>query len=296
MDVALDPNFARNPLIYFVYSKPGPDEPAKATTAVARARWDGGSTLTDVKDIFAAEPWFGGRDAPKGCCGLGPTDASFGARMVFDKARFPYVTLGDRNYGEKSQDPSWDWGKIVRLRDDGTVPADNPFVKKEGYRPEIYTLGHRNPLGLTIHPVTGEMWSTEFGPRGGDELNLIKAGGNYGWITTMHGTHYDGMPGGSPQPGMEEPVLSWVPSINPGNLTFYYGDKYPAWRGNMLLAALTHCVLRVTFDAQGKPTGQEKMLIELNQRLRDLRVGPDGYIYLLTDETFGAMLRMEPAR
>jgi glucose/arabinose dehydrogenase len=119
MDVALDPNFARNRLIYFVYSKPGAEEPAKATTAVARARWDGGFTLTDVKDIFVAEPWFGGRDAPKGCCGQGPTDASFGARMVFDKAGFLYVTLGDRNYGEKSQDPSVDWGKIVRLRDDG---------------------------------------------------------------------------------------------------------------------------------------------------------------------------------
>ena len=166
----------------------------------------------------------------------------------------------------------------------------------EGYRPEIYTLGHRNPLGLTIHPVTGEMWSTEFGPRGGDELNVIKAGANYGWITTTHGTHYDGTPGGSPQPGMEEPVLFWVPSINPGNLAFYYGDKFLAWKGNMLMAALTHCVLRVTFDEKGKPIGQEKMLTELNQRLRDLRIGPDGYIYLLTDETFGAMLRIEPAR
>jgi glucose/arabinose dehydrogenase len=125
-------------------------------------------------------------------------------------------------------------------------------VKKEGYRPEIYTLGHRNPLGLTIHPVTGEMWSTEFGSRGGDELNLIKAGANYGWITTTHGRHYDGTPGGSPQPGMEEPVLFWVPSINPGNLAFYYGDKFPAWKGNMLMGAMTHLRVAGYFRRTGK--------------------------------------------
>jgi len=162
MDITLHPDFARNRLIYFVYSKPGAEEPAKATTAVARARWDGGSTLTDVKDIFIAEPWFGGKDAPKGCCGQGPSDGSYGSRMVFDKAGFLFVTLGDRNYGEKAQDPSSDWGKIVRLKDDGRVPSDNPFVGKAGYRPEIYTIGHRNPLGLTIDPATGELWSTEF--------------------------------------------------------------------------------------------------------------------------------------
>jgi glucose/arabinose dehydrogenase len=125
-------------------------------------------------------------------------------------------------------------------------------VKKEGYRPEIYTLGHRNPLGLTIHPVTGEMWSTEFGSRGGDELNLIKAGANYGWITTTHGRHYDGTPGGSPQPGMEEPVLFWVPSINPENLAFYYGDKFPAWKGNMLMGAMTHLRVAGYFRRTGK--------------------------------------------
>jgi len=295
MDVVLHPDFARNRLIYFVYSKPGQEEPAKATTAVARARWDGGSTLTEVKDIFVAEPWFGGPDAPKGCCGQGPSDGSYGARMVFDRAGFLYVTLGDRNYGEKSQDPSSDWGKIVRLRDDGSVPPDNPFVGKVGYRPEIFTIGHRNPLGLTIDPMTAEMWSTEFGPRGGDELNVIKAGRNYGWITVTHGTHYDGTPGGEPREGMEEPVLFWAPSINPGNLSFYHGRKFPAWKGNMLMAAMTRCVLRVTFDAQRKPVGQEKMLTELKQRFRDLRTGPDGDVYLLTDETFGAVLKMEPA-
>ena len=135
---------------------------------------------------------------------------------------------------------------------------------------------------------------TEFGPRGGDELNLIKAGRNYGWITVTHGAHYDGTPAPSSQLGLEEPVLFWTPSINPGNLAFYHGDKFPAWKGNMLMAAMTRNVLRVTFDAQGKPTGQERMLTGLKQRFRDLRIGPDGDIYLLTDETFGAVLKMEP--
>ena len=194
----------------------------------------------------------------------------------------------------QSQDPSSDIGKIVRLRDDGSIPPDNPFPRKAGYKSEIYSLGHRNPLGLTIHPVTGELWSIEFGSRGGDELNRTQAGKNYGWIKTTHGTRYDGTPGGEPQPGMEEPVLFWVPSINPGNLTFYNGTKFPQWKNDLLIATMTRCVLRVTFDEKGYPTGQEKMLTESKQRFRDARTGPGGYIYLLTDETLGSVLRMEP--
>jgi len=297
LDVAIHPNFAQNRLIYFAYSKPGDEEPARATLAVGRARWDGGSALTDVKDIFVADAYHGGRGAPKGCCGQGPPDGSYGSRLVFDRAGFLYVTSGDRNYGEKSQDPSSDIGKILRLRDDGSIPPDNPFVGKAGYKPEIYTLGHRNPLGLTLHPVTGELWETEFGPMGGDELNHIERGKNYGWILATHGTHYDQTPGGKSTPEMEEPVLYWgPPSINPGNLTFYNGDKFTAWKGNLLIGMMTRTLLRVTFDAQGKPTGQEKMLTELNQRFRDARTGPDGLVYLLTDETFGAVLRLEPAQ
>jgi len=298
LDIALHPRFAENRLVYMTYSKPGAEEAAKATVAVLRARWDGGSMLTDVRDVFVAEPYFGGSGTARGCCGQGPSDGSYGSRLVFDRAGFLYVTIGDRNYGEKSQDPSSDMGKILRLRDDGSIPPDNPFIGKAGYRPEIYTVGHRNPLGLTIHPVTGEMWSTEFGPRGGDELNRIQAGKNYGWIDVTKGAHYDGTPAakGNSAPGMEDPVLFWAPSINPGNLIFYNGDKFPAWKGNMLMAAMTRSVLRATFDAKGQPTAQERMLTSLNQRFRDVRVGPEGLIYLLTDETAGAMLRIEPGK
>ncbi|HEY1754269.1 MAG TPA: PQQ-dependent sugar dehydrogenase [Bryobacteraceae bacterium] len=297
LDIALHPKFAENHLIYFTYVKPGKDDPAHATTAVGRARYDGGTTLTDVKDIFVANAWFGGAGAPKGCCGQGPSDGnSHGSRMVFDHAGLLYVTSGDRNYGELAQDPSTDIGKILRIRDDGTIPPDNPFVGKPGYLPEIYCIGVRNPLGLTVHPVTGEIWESEFGPRGGDEVNLLKAGKNYGWIIVTKGEHYNGDPSEKTHPGMEDPVLHWEPVIDPGNLAFYYADKFPMWKGNLVMATMTRSVLRATFDDKGNPTGQERMLTELKQRIRDLRIGADGYIYLLTDETFGALLRMEPGK
>jgi aldose sugar dehydrogenase len=297
LDIALHPKFAENHLIYFAYNKPGKDDPAHSTTAVGRARYDGGTTLSDVKDVFVANAWFGGAGVPKGCCGEGPPDGnSNGGRLVFDRAGYLYITSGDRNYGELAQDPSTDLGKILRVRDDGTIPPDNPFVGKAGYLPEIWTIGNRNPLGLTVHPVTGEIWESEFGPRGGDEVNLIKKGANYGWIIVTKGEHYNGDPSEKSHEGMVDPVLHWEPSINPGNLAFYYGDKFPQWKGNLLMGTMTHSVLRATFDDKGNPTGQERMIPELGQRLRDLRVGPDGYVYLLTDETFGALLKMEPGK
>jgi len=297
MDIALHPNFAQNRLIYFTYSKPGAEDPAHATTAVGRARWDGGPALTDVKDVFVADAWFGGKGAPKGCCGQGPADGnSHGSRLVFDRAGLLYVTSGDRNYGELAQDPSTDIGKILRIKDDGSIPADNPFVGKAGYKPEIYTIGNRNPLGLTLHPVTGEIWESEFGPRGGDEVNRIQAGKNYGWFIVTKGEHYNAAPSEKSHEGMEDPVLHWEPSINPGNLIFYNGDKFPQWKGNLIMGTMTKSVLRATFDTQGNPTSQERMLTELNQRFRDTRVGPDGFIYLLTDETFGAVLKLEAAQ
>lgn len=297
LDIALHPNFAQNRLIYLSYSKPGPEgDPGYATTAVMRARYDGGTALSEVRDIYVADAWYGGRSGQiTRCCGQGPPDGSYGSRLVFDREGFLYVTVGDRNYGEMAQNPSSDLGKIVRLRDDGTIPSDNPFVGKIGYNPQIWSLGHRNPLGLTLHPVTGEIWETEFGPRGGDELNRIRKGGNYGWIEATHGMHYNGEPSKQPQPDWIEPVLYWVPSINPGNLIFYYGDKFPNWRGNMLMATMTRSVLRASFDAEGKPLAQERMFESLGQRFRDVRSGPDGAIYLLTDETAGAVLKLEPA-
>jgi aldose sugar dehydrogenase len=297
LDIALHPRFAENRLLYLTYSKPGDPDPAKASLAVARARWDGGPRLTDVTDIFVAQPYFGGADQPRGCCGQGPADGSYGSRLAFDRDGYLYVTVGDRNFGEMAQDPSVHWGKILRLRDDGSVPPDNPFVGREGYRPEIYSLGHRNPLGLHFHPETGELWSTEFGPRGGDELNRIEKGKNYGWILVSEGMHYTGdeaARGRNRVPGMEDPVLFWVPVINPGNLIFYTGDKFPAWKGDMLMGSMIRLVVRARFDEQGRPVHQERILGELRQRIRDVREGPDGLIYLLTDETAGAMLRIEP--
>lgn len=300
LDVALHPRFAENRLVYFSHSKPDAQQEHLATTAVARARWDGGPALTDVRDIFVADAWYSSDIAGKNdrCCGQGPADGSYGSRIAFDRDGFLYVTLGDRNWGEKAQDPSSHMGKIVRLRDDGSVPADNPFVGREGYKPDLYTLGHRNPLGLTVHPVTGEIWSTEFGPRGGDELNRIQAGKNYGWILVSEGTHYNDEPaarGKNGVPGFEDPVLFWTPSINPGNLVFVASDKFPGWRGDMLMAAMSRSLVRASFDAFGKPVAQERLLTELGQRLRDVREGPDGFIYVLTDETTGAMLKIEPA-
>ena len=299
LDIALHPDFDQNRLIYFAYAKPDPGEPALATLAVARARWDGGATLADVEDVFVADAWHSAAIAGsiERCCGQGPADGSHGGRIVFDADGLLYITSGDRNWGEKAQDPSSHLGKIVRIRDDGTVPADNPFLGRDGYKPGLYTLGHRNPLGLTIHPVTGELWSTEFGPRGGDELNRIEAGKNYGWILVSEGAHYNEEPtalGASSVPGMQDPVLYWVPAINPGNLVFYAGEPFPAWRGNLLIATMSRSLLRASFDAAGHPVAQERMLTELGQRLRDVRQGPDGLVYVLTDETAGAMLRIEP--
>jgi glucose/arabinose dehydrogenase len=297
-DIALHPQFAKNHLIYMAYAKPDKNLHAQSTLAVLRARWDGGATLSDVQDIFVADAWYGAPPLPKRCCGQGPASGSHGGRLAFDAKGYLFVTIGDRNYGERVQDPSNDYGKIVRLYDNGGVPADNPFVGKPGYRPEIWTLGHRNPLGLVFHPVTHALWESEFGPRGGDEVNLIEKGKNYGWIDVTQGAHYNGEPakGVKNVPGMVDPVLTWAPSINPGNIAFYYGTKFPAWRGNLLMPAMSKSVLRATFDAKGQPIGQERMLTELKQRFRDIRIAPDGAIYLLTDEKAGAVLRLDPGK
>jgi glucose/arabinose dehydrogenase len=298
MDIVLDPHFAENHLLYMAYSKPGTEVRDQSTLAVVRARWDGGPALSDVKDIFVADAWYGAPPLPKRCCGQGPASGSYGGRLAFDRKGYLYVTSGDRNYGELVQDPSNDFGKILRLNADGSVPRDNPFIGKPGYRPEIYTLGHRNPLGLTIHPVTGALWESEFGPRGGDEVNLIEAGKNYGWIDVTQGAHYNGEPAKAVKgvPGMVDPVLTWAPSINPGNLLFYDGTKFPAWKGNLLMATMSRSVLRATFDKKGQPVAQERMLTDLKQRFRDIRVGPDGLLYVLTDEHLGALLRIEPEK
>ena len=299
LDVSLHPRFAQNRLIYLAYSKPGPKGPGDATTAVLRAKWDGGSTLTDVKDILVADAYHGGPGSPQG---LGPASGSYGSRLAWDRAGFLYVSLGDRNYPPASQDPNSHIGKILRIRDDGSVPADNPFVSRPGYKPEIYSLGHRNPLGLAFHPVTGDLWSTEEGPQGGDELNKIEMGKNYGWPRVSLGRNYDGtrVGEGFSAPGLEEPVVFWVPAIAISGLSFYDGDKFPGWKGNALVGAMRNNtgqhIQRVQFNAKGEPTGREIFLSELKQRIREVKPGPDGNIYAITDETFGAVLKIEPGQ
>jgi aldose sugar dehydrogenase len=297
LDVSLHPQFATNHLIYLTYSKPGEGQ-GNATTAVYRARWDGGSTLAEGKDILVANAYWGGPGTDQS---RGPASGSYGSRLAWDKDGLLYVSLGDRNYGPKSQEPGSHIGKILRVRDDGTVPPDNPFVGKPGWLPEIYTLGHRNPLGLAFNPVNGELWSTEEGPQGGDELNLIKAGKNYGWPRVSLGRNYDGsiVGEGFSAPGLESPVVFWVPAIAISGLSFYNGDAFPAWQGNALVGAMRNNtgqhIQRVWFNPKGEPIGREIFLAELKQRIREVKPGPDGFIYALTDETFGAVLKIEPA-
>jgi len=305
-DIVLDPNFASNRLIYLAYSKASPDTPTgtspaqtDATLAVMRAKWDGGSTLTDVKDIFVADAWYGKPPLPPKCCGQGPASGSFGGRLALGPDGKLYVTSGDRNFGERVQDPSNHFGKILRLNLDGTAPADNPFAGRAGYKPEIWTIGHRNQLGLTFDAPTGRLWESEFGPRGGDEVNLITKGGNYGWIDVTQGHHYNGEPthkGVRGVDGFIDPVWSFPPSGNPGNIAIYRGGAFAGWQGDMLLANMSRpsSLLRLVISPEGHVTGMERMLKNLGQRLRDVRVAPDGSVYLLTDETAGAILRITP--
>ena len=296
LDVSLHPQFATNHLIYIAYSKPQQGAVGNATTAVYRARWDGGSTLADGKDIFVATSIQAASDKA-----VGPATGSYGARFAWEKDGSLYVSLGERNVPNTSQEPNTHLGKIVRIKDDGSVPKDNPFIGKAGYLPEIYTLGHRNPLGLYIHPTNGELWSTEEGPQGGDELNIIKAGKNYGWPLVSLGRNYDGtiVGEGFTKPGLEEPIVFWVPAIAISGLSIYNGDAFPAWKGHVFVGAMRantgQHIQRVWFNPKGEPIGREIFLAELKQRIREVKPGPDGFLYALTDETFGAVLKIEPA-
>jgi len=297
MDVALHPDFARNRLVYLSYSKPDPQSPQNATLAVMRARWDGGHALTQVEDILVADAWYGKPPLPEKCCGQGPAFGSFGGRILFDEAGKLFVTSGDRNYGEMVQDPANHFGKILRLNDDGSAPGDNPWAGREGHAPEAWSTGHRNPLGLAIDPATGTMWESEFGPRGGDELNRIERGGNYGWMLVTQGNHYDGTPAGGVKgvPGYTDPVVAFgPPSLNPGNLAVYRGDAFERWDGDLLMASFTQGLLRFDLDAEGKPGAPEQLLGEMGQRWRDVRVGPDGNVWLLSDQDEGALVRVSP--
>lgn len=288
MDIALHPRFAENRWLYFTYSKPRED--GLLATTVARGRFDG-SALTEVADLFVAEPWW-------------PGTGGSAARIVFGRDGMLYMTTGAN--GEKvteGQDTTIHKGKILRLRDDGTVPADNPFVGKAGFQPQIYSYGHRNSLGLLVHPVTGALWNSEQGPNGGDEINIIQAGKNYGWPVVSMGRSYPGpWQGAFEQPGMEGPLVYWMPSIAVSGLMIYTGDRFPNWKNNAFVGALrygeiagTGHLQRIVFNDQMQEIRREMLLLQLQQRIRDVKQGPDGFIYLLTEENPGALLRIEPA-
>jgi aldose sugar dehydrogenase len=295
-DLALHPAFERNRLIYFTYYKPKAGEKDLATAVLGRARWNGGGTLEDVRDLFVADAWCATPSA---------------SRIVFDRDGKIFMTVGVPIRGrpgtaqpEDSQSPSNHAGKVLRLNDDGSAPADNPFVGNTSYRPEIYAMGIRNVLGLALHPDTGELWENENGPMGGDEINIIKPGRNYGWPVVSYGRAYSGDLTGDTSgpltvdhaaPGMEPPFMFWVPSIAPSGLAFYTGDRFKAWKGNIFVGAMRGTLLqRIVLNAKGLPTVRESLLTELKQRIRDVQQGPDGLLYVLTDETHGALLRLEP--
>jgi aldose sugar dehydrogenase len=297
-DIALHPDFATNRLVYFAYSANNPDNANQQALQVARARWDGGAALTNWEVIFTASPWYGANDAPERCCGQGPAFGSFGGRILFDPDGYLFITSGDRNYGELVADPANHIGKIIRLNDDGSVPAGNPWVGREGHAPEVWSTGHRNPLGLTYNTLTGQLWESEFGPRGGDEVNRIQRGGDYGWMSVTQGFHYNGAQQQQIRgvPGKIDPVLVYgPPSLNPGNLAFYDGALFPGWRGDLFLASFTQGLLRYNTDATGTPVGEpERMLQDLGQRWRDVRNGPDGALYMLSDMADGVVLKITP--
>ncbi|CAN5433236.1 PQQ-dependent sugar dehydrogenase [soil metagenome] len=286
LDVALHPDFASNRLVYLSFSKPGSNG---ATTAVVRGRFEG-NRLSNVEEIFEANAW-------------GSGGAHFGSRLVFDRDGYLYITVGDRgdqpNRGanQRAQNPRDHAGTTIRLHDDVRVPRDNPFVVRNDLLPEIYTYGNRNAQGMAIHPTTGEVWQNEHGPRGGDEINRIRAGANYGWPIVGEGVNYDGarITNRAEAPGIEPPLLTWTPSIAPSGMTFYTGDAFPQWRGNAFVGALAGQHLRRVVLDGTRVVGQEQLLANTGHRIRDVRTGPDGFIYLLVDAERAPVLRLEPA-
>jgi glucose/arabinose dehydrogenase len=291
-DVVLHPSFATNRLVYLAYAKPG-DGPIANTTAVARGRLEG-HALVDVKDILVADAWRTGGAL---------TEGGGGGRMAFDRDGKLYVTIGDRNLkGDENlaQNLGSHMGKVLRLNDDGSVPRDNPFVNAPGARPEVFTLGHRTQQGLALNPATGEIWLNEHGPQGGDELNVLKAGRDYGWPNVSSGLDYDGKPMAKTPwaADKESPLVFFSPAIAPSGLMFYTGDAFPAWKGSAFMGAMGRVgsghLNRQVFTAAG-PIGGEVLLGELRQRIRDVRQGPDGLVYLLTEQEDGALLKLEPA-
>ena len=280
-DIALHPNFATNRRVYLTYNKPG--EGQASQLGVARGTWDG-RALNDVEDVFIAA-------------------AGSVSRLTFGQDGMLYVsTFG--GMADAAQDPMSLAGKVLRLTDEGKVPPDNPFVGKQGYRPEIFTLGHRSTLGLVLRPGTNEIWENENGPNGGDEINVLKPGANYGWPLVSLGRTYPG-PWQSAQfsrEGFENPIVYWTPAIAVSGMTFYTGDELPKWKGDVFVGGMrtgeipgTGHLERILFNDNMEELRRESLLVDLRQRIRDVRMGPDELLYVLTAEQDGAILRIEPA-
>jgi aldose sugar dehydrogenase len=293
LDVVLHPNFASNRLVYLSYSKALADTGTLTTTAIGRGRLDG-DKLVDFTDIFVAQT--------RG------TGGHFGSRLAFDASGFLFITVGDRMVppsgnleAHPAQDLSNHHGKVIRLHDDGRVPSDNPFVGRDGARGEIWSYGHRNMQALIIHPVTGDVWITEHGPQGGDELNLIKKGANYGWPVIGFGVNYGSgaaIHSGTRKDGMENALHVWVPSIGVSGMTYYNGDKFPEWKGNVFAGGMAGEQLgRITMDGQRAELAET--IVRRQGRIRDVRTGPDGYIYLAIEDRGGKptpIVRLEPVK
>lgn len=285
LDVVLDPAFAQNHLIYLTYLEP---RDGGAGIAVARARLGeagGAPSLEALTVIFRAMPNL-------------DNGLNVGSRLAFGPDGLLYVTLGDRMTARgQAQDLSSDLGKVIRIAPDGSIPRQNPFAGAQGARPEIFTLGHRNPEGLAFDPGTGVLWEHENGPKGGDRVNVIRPGANYGWPEIAYGVDYSGEPVGSgtQKPGMTQPIYYWDPSIAPSGLAVYSGDLFPAWKGDLLVGALKGRRLVRLHIQDGRVAGEEVLLTELKERIRDVRQGPDGAVYLLTDNAAGRILRLTPA-
>jgi len=280
LDVALDRDFASNRTLYFCFSVD-----AGGNAAVARATLASDTALGDAKVIFRQQ---------------GPGGSNnHGCRIAQAPDGNLFVTLGDHfEPRDKAQDLTVDNGKIVRIGPDGAIPRDNPFVGRNDARPEIWSYGHRNPQGLAFNPATGRLWEQEHGPRGGDEVNVIEKGKNYGWPVIGYGIDYDGskIHEATSKPGMEQPLKYWVPSIAPSGMAFYTGDLFPAWKGNLFIGALKAQML-VRLEIDGEKVGKEERLLQgLHERIRDVRQGPDGALWLLTDNQNGRILRVTPAK
>jgi len=293
-DVVLHPQFAQNHFVYFTFNQAGTMGPAAGKrpparlgiTAIMRGTLSG-HALKDVERLFSA----------------GESGYAGGSRIAFDGKGMVYLVTGAA-FGDQAQNLDSVYGKVLRLREDGSVPPDNPFITREGVRPEVFSYGHRDQLGLTVDPANGAVLDTEEGPNGGDKVNVILSGRNYGWPRVSFGRDYDGsrISDAPLTDGVEPPLIVWLPSIAPGNLAFYTGDRFPAWKGNLFVTSArrgeiprTGGLERVVLNAQMGEVRRETLFTELHQRMRDVRQGPDGLLYVVTDEDDGALLRIEPA-